>query len=194
MAPKPHFVEGLTHLHFSLYTQVKTWEYSGFGWSAKFCDSEGWWSKKLCDSVGGWHCHTPAHDTPQFPSSACYLPCAPCQTIDNCSWSIVSIIWQAAQNICQAGQSICQAYTKHLADKYKASDRCLSDVWFFRAKASVKHIQSIWQTSTKHLTDVCQMLCTCLSDALYMLDTCFGLLDRCFGLLVRCLMETMVYY
>ncbi len=25
-----------------------------------------------------------------------------------------------------------------------------------QAKASVKHVQSIWQTSTKHLTDVCQ--------------------------------------
>ncbi len=94
---------------------------------------------------------------------------------------------QAAQSICQADQSTCQAYTKHLADKYKASDRCLSDVWFFRAKASVKHIQSIWQTSTRHLTDICQMFCTCLSDALYMLDRCFGPLDRCFGLHVRCL-------
>ncbi len=44
--------------------------------------------------------------TPPFPSGACYLLCVPCQTTDNCMWSIPSSTWQAAQSICQVGQCI----------------------------------------------------------------------------------------
>ncbi len=50
-------------------------------------------------------------------------------------WSIPSSVWQAAK-----ASVMFQANTKHLTDKYKASDRHLSDVCFFEAKASVKHI------------------------------------------------------
>ena len=48
-------------------------------------------------------------------------------------------------------------------------------------KASVKHIESIWQTSAKHLTEVWQMICTCLSNAFYMLDRCFSHKKRVFS-------------
>ncbi len=99
--------------------------------------------------------------------------CAPCQTIDNCLWSIPSSIWQAAQRICQVGQSICQVHTKHLTDKYKrlGSGQTVFYIWealcvcYFWPRWNTKgypdlsQAESIWQTCVRHLIFWDQSIC-----------------------------------